>query len=105
VTIHEDRFGTIWIGTSRNGLNRYNRVDDRFARYRSNFDDPTALQSDIIQCLHEDSAGELWIGTWAGGLHKYNRADDTFTYYLEKFPTFHPEVFEKIKSLKEHPIH
>jgi ligand-binding sensor domain-containing protein/two-component sensor histidine kinase len=64
--IHEDRQGTLWIGTSR-GLNTYK--EGKFQTYTT----ANGLAGDTVWVLLEDDAGNMWIGTdggvsrWQGG--------------------------------------
>jgi len=54
----EDRGGAVWIGTSSNGLFRYDG---------SGFEGVPASHRDILSLL-EDQEGNLWVGTGGGGL-------------------------------------
>ena len=61
--VFEDRAGAVWIGTTINGLFRY---------------DASGIQSiptshGEIRCLTEDSEGNLWVGTGGGGLNRLRR--------------------------------
>ena len=61
IAIHEDRAGTLWVGTA-DGLYRYNRQNETFTRYTEN----QGLPSDVIQCILEDRSGRLWLSTKKG---------------------------------------
>jgi ligand-binding sensor domain-containing protein/signal transduction histidine kinase len=55
-----DRHGVLWIGTSWDGLARYeNGKYDYFLK-------ADGLDNDDVQALFEDSEGNLWIGTGGG---------------------------------------
>ena len=53
--------GTIWVGTARSGLNRFDPATERFTHYRHDPDDPHTLSHDGIAHIHIDRAGRLWI--------------------------------------------
>ena len=78
--ICEDRAGDLWIGTL-GGLNKLNRQNQTFTRYKSSSKNPRALNHNGITSLLEDRAGRLWIGTYGGGLNLLNRATGEFTHY------------------------
>ena len=59
-TIYEDRTGTLWIGTLRQGLLRW--VNGQLQQIEG--------VHHIIQAIGEDSEGNLWVGTSGGGLFK-----------------------------------
>jgi signal transduction histidine kinase/streptogramin lyase len=61
--LHEDRQGTLWIGT-RAGLFRYTG---------RNFSPINGLRGSYITTLLEDSAGILWVGTHDDGLDRLAR--------------------------------
>ena len=58
--LHEDRQGSLWIGTYGGGL-AY-RQGDRMQTYGP--DD--GLSDDRVNAIHEDREGNLWIGTMRG---------------------------------------
>lgn len=80
-SIYEDRFGTLWIGTTAGGLNVFDRTTQRFRAFRHSVKDSTSLSSDNISCIYEDRRGRLWIGTWINGLNLLDRATETFAHY------------------------
>lgn len=78
----EDRDGTIWVGTSTGGLNKYDREKNIFSQYKHNPNDPQSLSQNDVRTIFEDSFGNLWIGTNNGGLNKFDKATETFTHFL-----------------------
>ncbi|MCU1384649.1 MAG: two-component system sensor protein [Acidobacteria bacterium] len=56
---HEDRFGTLWVGTDR-GLSRLD--GDRF----TTFTVAQGLPADFVSEIVEDDTGMFWLGTGAG---------------------------------------
>lgn len=68
----------VWLGTSGNGLIRFDKQTGARTRYRSVKDDPATVRSDAIRCLYADpGAGGLWVGT-DKGLDRYDAATGTF---------------------------
>lgn len=61
----EDSRGTLWIGTSENGINIYNSDNKTFKHIKDN--DPN-LASNNITSICEDHHGKIWFGTWDGGI-------------------------------------
>jgi signal transduction histidine kinase/ligand-binding sensor domain-containing protein len=60
----EDRAGSVWIGTDRNGLFHYHQ--SRFERIETS-------HSSIL-CLAQDREGNIWAGTGGGGLDRITRS-------------------------------
>ncbi len=79
LTILQDRFGFLWIGTE-DGLNRYNGYS--FKIFRPEFNNPDSISDRWITSLYEDSQGYLWVGTRQGGLNRFDAATGKFMYYL-----------------------
>jgi signal transduction histidine kinase/ligand-binding sensor domain-containing protein len=74
-TLHEDRAGTLWVGTM-DGLYRYNRQSETFARYTEN----QGLPSSTIRCILEDGLGRLWLSTQKG-ISRFDPQRETFRNY------------------------
>jgi signal transduction histidine kinase/ligand-binding sensor domain-containing protein len=62
-TLMEDRSGAVWIGTTSDGLFRYER---------SGFERIQTSHPDILS-LAEDREGDIWVGTAGGGLDRISR--------------------------------
>ena len=81
--LYEDRDGLIWIGT-RNGLNAYDKMTNRFIRYRHDPDDMTTISHDVFawgsRSIWEDSSGRIWVGTM-GGLNRLDKKTGRFKRY------------------------
>jgi ligand-binding sensor domain-containing protein/signal transduction histidine kinase len=80
--LHEDKRGTLWVGTYK-GLNVLLPGKHGFVRYFHRAADTTSLSSNIICCIYEDSAGRIWIAT-ANGLNEFHPNTQTFTRYTTR---------------------
>jgi signal transduction histidine kinase/ligand-binding sensor domain-containing protein len=58
--VFEDRNGAVWVGTSVNGLFRFDGTN--FTRVETSYE--------LIMSLGEDDEGDLWAGTGGGGLNR-----------------------------------
>jgi PAS domain S-box-containing protein len=74
--IFADREGTIWIGTSFDGVFSYQ--GGKFTSYSTK----NGLSNNAIRGLSEDNDGSIWIGTKGGGLNRLK--DGKFTAYTTK---------------------
>jgi len=80
--IHQDRSGTVWLGTTGGALIRVDDKLETLMKYPPDSRDPQRLNGGGITAIHEDRAGTLWVGAW-DGLYRYNRQKGTFTRYTE----------------------
>jgi signal transduction histidine kinase/DNA-binding response OmpR family regulator/ligand-binding sensor domain-containing protein len=55
----------LWIGTTANGLNRYDRKARRFTCYNT-YNSPVRLKHDVVESLVLDNDHNLWIGCGVG---------------------------------------
>jgi ligand-binding sensor domain-containing protein/signal transduction histidine kinase len=83
LSVHQDRQGTIWIGTEKGGLNRFDRESETFTHYRHDPSDEGSIRSDGIVAIMEDRKGQLWLGT-AKGLDRFDAKTASFIHYDEK---------------------
>ncbi len=79
--IHEDREGTLWLGTNREGLKKFDPETGKFSTYLHDYNNPTSLSSNDIFHIYEDRSGLLWIGTSGGGVNMLNRRKEKFETY------------------------
>ncbi|WP_373515212.1 two-component regulator propeller domain-containing protein [Persicitalea sp.] len=69
--------GTLWVGTSGNGLVEIAGGGKKIS-YHKPVRKPGGLYSEHITALYEDRARQLWVGTMSG-LHRYDRRTRRFT--------------------------
>ena len=62
-TLHVDRLGRLWIGTTTDGVAMYDKLHERFVRYPAG---TKGLSSPLISAIAGDDKGGVWVGTAAG---------------------------------------
>lgn len=67
ISFCEDREGTIWLGTDKDGLVRFK--DGKFTTYTT----AQGLSSNSIETIFEDREGTLWVGTRDNGITRITR--------------------------------
>lgn len=60
----QDNEGKIWIGTTGNGIDRYDLGNKEVVHFNSK--NTKGLPSDKIRCITLDSSGAIYAGLWAG---------------------------------------
>lgn len=77
--LFKSKNGTVWLGTIKNGLFKYNPDRDGF---ESILPDPkyNRLEVFLVRAIEEDMQGNLWIGT-ESGLFIYNPKNDSLSRY------------------------
>jgi signal transduction histidine kinase/ligand-binding sensor domain-containing protein/CheY-like chemotaxis protein len=76
--IFEDRFGTLWLGTSSNGLYEYHSANDSLIWHIHSEQDTNSISGNLVRAIHENKNGDLWIGTKSDGLNRYDRKTGHF---------------------------
>ena len=79
--IYQDKAGTIWVGTDKGGISRYDKNTNSFKNFTYQPDDPNSLSNDRVRGIYEDSEGTLWVSTYGGGLNKFDAKTETFSAY------------------------
>ena len=80
-SIHTDRHGNVWAGSTRKGLicispSKMNTYTDVHFGMTSGLSNPTVL------CIHQEKGEEdIWIGTDGGGINRFNPLSYEFTHY------------------------
>jgi signal transduction histidine kinase/streptogramin lyase len=80
IMVLEDRSGLVWVGTSGDGLYRYDPTNGEWRHFWHDPDDPNSLSENSVEAIHEDDAGILWLATH-GGLDRFDWQTETFTHY------------------------
>ena len=76
-----DNSGNLWIGTENDGLNFFEKENQRFWSYRKDDYDPESLNSESVQAICLDKSGDLWAGTFTGGLNVAIKNSDAIIHY------------------------
>ncbi|MCW8313414.1 response regulator [Sphingobacterium sp. InxBP1] len=101
-TLLEDREGTIWAGTLRDGLFYYSRRTNESGSYVANTEDTRSLSSNEINGMFIDSSHNLWVAT-ENGLCVLKKGSKQFRRYTTKdgFPVsaFYKILEDKDKNL------
>lgn len=79
-SIYKDSQGTLWLGTTEDGLYRYNKSRDSFVPVIFTSQDRKAIR--YVRCIREDMRGNLWIGT-ENGLFIYDYTDNSYMHYQQ----------------------
>ncbi len=77
MSVYEDRFGLLWIGTW-GGLDAFDRDAEVFVHYPNDPNDASSLSHNYVTSIYEDREGELWVGTGGGGLNRFDRGSGGF---------------------------
>ncbi|MEP7144470.1 MAG: two-component regulator propeller domain-containing protein, partial [Ferruginibacter sp.] len=65
LSIHEDKKGNLWIGTSGGSLSLYDRKKDHFSHYPS-VGAPNTIRNNVIRAVSSDFNGNIWIAHFDG---------------------------------------
>ncbi len=79
--IWEDYDGSMWFGTNNNGLNRFDKRNERFTRFKNIPSDESSLSHNYVVKVITDENNQLWVATWGGGLNLLKRDKGKFTRY------------------------
>lgn len=81
--IAQTQDGLMWIGTSNNGLIRFDPNTEKSHTFRYIFSDTGSISSNAINAIYEDSQMRLWVGTEDGGLNLFNRQSQQFSHFIK----------------------
>ncbi|MFM7428364.1 MAG: two-component regulator propeller domain-containing protein [Flammeovirgaceae bacterium] len=77
-TIYQDHAGSLWIGTSGGGLNKFDLTTKAFEHFTTDANNANSLSGNFIYSIYEDRSGSLWVGTDGGGLNKFDPTTKSF---------------------------
>jgi len=98
LSLFEDKSGRLWIGTTDEGLDEFDRTSGKFIHYKHDPKDSNSLGWNWVNAIYEDKSGTLWVGTGTqNALNKLDKATGKFTrYYSDP---------KDIKSLSCYSVH
>ncbi len=95
-----DNQGNLWVGTTGNGLNYYDKSTGNFKHYLNKKGDNNSLSNNHINVLYKDKKNMLWIGTADGlDLIDLNKTKDSV-----KFKHFSLSSDKILRDLLENNI-
>jgi len=101
VSLCIDRSGTLWIGTTSGGVNRYSCGYRHFSCFRHSAGDPGSIAANTVWAFLEDRAGDLWVGTTGGGLDHIDRRSGRIVHYRAGSPGAKGLTSEQVIALCE----
>ena len=83
-TVFIDNKNRIWLGYFNQGVDIYDKENERFKSIESIPNKDQSLFSKSVTSIDEDYLGRFWIGISDGGLDVYDPKEETFTHLLDQ---------------------
>ncbi|SDS22696.1 Two component regulator propeller [Polaribacter sp. KT25b] len=80
-SLFKDSQNTIWIGTTGDGLYKYNPILNSFGHFKYDLNDKNSISSSQINAVYQDSFNVIWVGTAQGGINKLDLFQKPFYSY------------------------
>lgn len=74
MTLLEDKYHQLWVGTFGGGLNRYDRTNNVFYHYEYDTTPGAFISRKRVKALYESKDGNIWMGTEGQGLYYFDPA-------------------------------
>lgn len=97
--IYEDSYGDVWVGTTKNGLNKIDTSTYEITHYLSNTDDYNALWGDNVSCITQLDDTTIVIG--AEGLNIFNIKTGKFSHFTSKNGMPSDKILGVTKDIKK----
>ncbi|MES2298854.1 MAG: two-component regulator propeller domain-containing protein [Pseudomonadota bacterium] len=78
LSLYQDPDASIWVGTSADGLFRWQPAANYFAQYVHQASDRHSVADNQISALYRDRVGTFWVGTWYSGVSRVDMASGGF---------------------------
>ena len=75
-------FSACTLGTSRGGVNIFDKARERFVPYKHDPEDPGSLSHNKVNIIYRDNSGLIWLGTH-DGLNLFHPDSKTFEVYKQ----------------------
>lgn len=96
-----DKKGNLWIGTTGGGLNKFDKVTERFTKFNHDPNDNSTIDSDFIRYVYIDKEERLWVSTDRGiNLLAYNDQGKPYFkhIYIDNRPAF-KHIFQDSRGM------
>ncbi|MEP5255353.1 MAG: two-component regulator propeller domain-containing protein [Winogradskyella arenosi] len=80
-SLFKDHNNVIWIGTTTQGLFKFNPILNSFKHYNHNAKNKNSISSHQVNAVYQDSFNVLWVGTAQGGINKLDLYQKPFHSY------------------------
>lgn len=74
MSLLEDKYHQLWIGTFGGGLNRYDRTNNVFYHYEYDTSAEASISRKRVKSLLESKDGKIWMGTEGQGVYFFDPA-------------------------------
>ncbi|MDO5039838.1 sensor histidine kinase [Clostridium sp.] len=81
--IYEDEDGILWVGTNNDGLNKFDRENDKITHYKFDKNNPNSIPSNTLFQVTGDGNGNIWMATKEGLCKLNKKTGDIKTYRHE----------------------
>ena len=88
--LFEDRQGSLWVGTLRNGVTRISNGQ------MTSWSTRDGLAANHVKAFYQDAAGTLWIGTHGGGLSRFK--DGRFATISARQGLYNDDIFQILED-------
>ena len=76
ISVIEDSYGDVWLGTDGDGVYRINHLDQSISHFSTTTQ--PRIPGNVITALFEDKDKNIWLGTYVNGMFRYNRKTAQF---------------------------
>ena len=90
MSLFEDRQGSLWVGTLRNGVTRISNGQ------MTSWSTRDGLAANHVKAFYQDAAGTLWIGTHGGGLSRFK--DGRFATISARQGLYNDDIFQILED-------
>ncbi len=80
-SLYVDKANKLWIATQNKGLNKFDKINNIWRRFRHNPNNSNSLSSDKVTAICEAKNGILWIGTMDSGLSRFDQKKLSWKHY------------------------
>ncbi|MBL1213816.1 MAG: SpoIIE family protein phosphatase [Ignavibacteriae bacterium] len=97
-SILEEEDGSLWLGTSGDGLLKMNPERQIIKRFIPDSSDVNSISGDWVRVIRKDLSGNLWIGTNTGGLNYFDIKRNLFKNFNKPFIRYSQKIIDLIKK-------